>query len=73
MRWRSKHADMRLQHYRYWVIWRCPTVRFLDYQKVRQTEREKAQEVFGTAEEPTELATKVWAPIYLLSIDPCID
>ncbi|KAJ4423054.1 U2 snRNP complex subunit [Gnomoniopsis sp. IMI 355080] len=47
------------EHYRYWVIWRCPTVRFLDYQKVRQAEREKANAVFGTAEEPTELATKI--------------
>lgn len=57
---------MCLQHYRYWVIWRCPTVRFLDYQKVRQAEREKAETVFGTAEEPTELATKVWSlPIHL--------
>lgn len=31
----------------------------MDYQKVRQAEREKAETVFGTAEEPTELATKV--------------
>lgn len=34
-------------------------MRFLDYQKVRQAERTKATELFGTAEEPTELATKV--------------
>ena len=47
------------QNYRYWVLWRCPTVRFLDYQKVKQAEREKATELFGTAEEPTELASKV--------------
>ncbi|KAL2276959.1 hypothetical protein FJTKL_00279 [Diaporthe vaccinii] len=47
------------EHYRYWVVWRCPTVRFLDYQKVKQAEREKATELFGTAEEPTELASKI--------------
>lgn len=47
------------EHYRYWVVWRCPTVRFLDYQKVKQAEREKAAELFGTAEEPTELASKI--------------
>ncbi|KAK7738736.1 U2 snRNP complex subunit [Diaporthe eres] len=47
------------EHYRYWVVWRCPTMRFLDYQKVKQAEREKATELFGTAEEPTELASKV--------------
>lgn len=41
-------------------------MRFLDYQKVRQAEREKAKTVFGTAEEPTELATKVCTrPTYL--------
>lgn len=34
-------------------------MRFLDYQKVKQAEREKAEELFGTAEEPTELASKV--------------
>lgn len=34
-------------------------MRFLDYQKVKQAEREKATELFGTAEEPTELASKV--------------
>lgn len=34
-------------------------MRFLDYQKVKQAEREKAAELFGTAEELTELASKV--------------
>ncbi|KAK7749025.1 U2 snRNP complex subunit [Cytospora paraplurivora] len=47
------------EHYRYWVVWRCPTVRFLDYQKIKQAEREKAAELFGTAEELTELASKI--------------
>lgn len=37
-------------------------MRFLDYQKVKQAEREKATELFGTAEEPTELASKVGTP-----------
>ena len=47
------------QNYRYWIIWRCPTVRFLDFTKVRDVERKKAQELFGTTEEPTELANQV--------------
>ncbi|KAK4175329.1 leucine-rich repeat-domain-containing protein [Triangularia setosa] len=47
------------EHYRYWVLWRCPSVRFLDYQKVKEVEREKARELFGSAEEPTELALKI--------------
>jgi hypothetical protein len=50
---------MCLQNYRYWVIWRCPTVRYLDFVKVRDVERKKASELFGTADEPTELASKV--------------
>ena len=47
------------QHYRYWLIWRIPTVRFLDYQKVRDAERAQAKKLFGTLEEPTELASKI--------------
>jgi hypothetical protein len=47
------------QNYRYWIIWRCPTVRYLDFAKVRDVERKKAKELFGSAEEPTELASKV--------------
>ncbi|RMZ72549.1 U2 small nuclear ribonucleo A [Pyrenophora seminiperda CCB06] len=47
------------EYYRYWVIWRCPSVRFLDFTKVRDVERKKAQELFGTADEPTELATQI--------------
>ncbi|KAF2031488.1 small nuclear ribonucleo protein U2, A [Setomelanomma holmii] len=44
---------------RYWIIWRCPTVRFLDFAKVQDVERNKARELFGTADEPTELASKI--------------
>lgn len=48
-----------MQNYRYWVIWRCPTVRYLDFAKVKDVERKKAEELFGTSEEPTELASKI--------------
>ncbi|KEY70926.1 hypothetical protein S7711_00768 [Stachybotrys chartarum IBT 7711] len=47
------------EHYRYWVLWRCPSVRFLDFQKVKQAEREKGVELFGTTEQPTELAQQI--------------
>jgi U2 small nuclear ribonucleoprotein A' len=47
------------KNYRSWVLWRCPSVRFLDYQKVKDAERKRAVELFGTAEEPTALASKV--------------
>ncbi|OTA58310.1 L domain-like protein [Hypoxylon sp. EC38] len=47
------------EHYRYWVLWRCPAVRFLDFEKVKLAERQQAATLFGSAEEPTELASKI--------------
>ncbi|KAI1804216.1 L domain-like protein [Daldinia bambusicola] len=47
------------EHYRYWVLWRCPAVRFLDFEKAKDAERKQAATLFGTAEEPTELASKI--------------
>ncbi|KAL1877839.1 hypothetical protein VTK73DRAFT_8366 [Phialemonium thermophilum] len=47
------------EHYRYWVIWLCPTVRFLDFMKVKDAERHRAAELFGTVDNPTELATTI--------------
>ncbi|KAI2606935.1 L domain-like protein [Hypoxylon fragiforme] len=47
------------EHYRYWVLWRCPSVRLLDFQKVKHAERVQAATLFGTAAEPTELASKI--------------
>ncbi|EAA33128.1 U2 small nuclear ribonucleo protein A [Neurospora crassa] len=47
------------ENYRYWVLWLCPQVRFLDYVKVKDAERQKAKELFGTADEPTELAKTI--------------
>lgn len=41
------------------MIWSFSNLRFLDYQKVREVERTQANELFGTAEEPTELAAKI--------------
>lgn len=34
-------------------------MRFLDYQKVKDAERRQAEELFGTAAEPSELANKI--------------
>jgi len=59
--WQEVNTGMK-QNYRYWVLWRCPSVRFLDYQKVKDAERNKAKELFGTVEEPTELASTVRLP-----------
>ncbi|EEY14819.1 U2 small nuclear ribonucleoprotein A [Verticillium alfalfae VaMs.102] len=49
----------RKENYRYWVLWRCPGVRFLDYVKVKDAERQRAVALFGTADEPTALASKI--------------
>ncbi|EMR69334.1 putative u2 small nuclear ribonucleoprotein a protein [Eutypa lata UCREL1] len=47
------------ENYRYWAVWRCRSVRFLDYAKVKDAERKRAEELFGTPEEPTELASQL--------------
>lgn len=49
----------KLQHYRSYLIWSIPSLRYLDYRRVRDTERESAKEEFGTAEELTELAKQI--------------
>ncbi|KAJ5939322.1 U2 small nuclear ribonucleoprotein A [Penicillium verhagenii] len=49
----------RKENYRYWVIWLVPSVRFFDYQKVKDAERAKAKELFGTFEEQSALASKI--------------
>ncbi len=40
-------------------------MRFLDYLKVKEAERERGRELFGTEEEPTALAAKVRLPNFL--------
>ena len=47
------------EHYRYWVIFQCPGVRFLDFQKVKDAERQRAKELFRTKENLTDLGNKV--------------
>lgn len=49
------------ENYRYWIIARCPKVRFLDFQKVKDSERSKAAELFGTIAEPSEAAQTILA------------
>ncbi|KAI0161805.1 L domain-like protein [Hypoxylon sp. FL1284] len=47
------------EHYRHWILWRCPSVRFLDFEKVKDAERKQAAELFGSADEPTALASGI--------------
>ena len=39
----------------------APQIRFLDYQKVKDAERTKAKEIFGTHAAPTEAAQSILA------------
>jgi U2 small nuclear ribonucleoprotein A' len=36
-----------------------PSIRFLDFQKVKDVERHKAKDLFGTDEEPSALVSKI--------------
>ncbi|KAF3934357.1 Centriolin [Dactylella cylindrospora] len=49
----------RKENYRLFVIWKCPTVRYLDYERVRDAERKEAAKLFGTEEDPSQLAAKI--------------
>ncbi|VVT57587.1 uncharacterized protein SAPINGB_P005770 [Magnusiomyces paraingens] len=47
-------------YYRLWVIWQNPHIRVLDFQKVKDAERVRAKELFGTSpDQPTELAAQI--------------
>ena len=41
------------------MIWSMPSLRFLDYRRIRESERDDAKELFGTISEPTDLASKI--------------
>ncbi|KAF1993213.1 U2 small nuclear ribonucleo protein A [Amniculicola lignicola CBS 123094] len=49
------------ENYRLWVIWLNPAIRFFDFQKVKLAERQQAEKLFGTQDEPTEYATEILA------------
>ncbi|KAK9480804.1 leucine-rich repeat-domain-containing protein [Lipomyces japonicus] len=46
------------EHYREYIIWRIPSVRILDFEKIKNSERDSASKLFGTSDEPTSLAKK---------------
>ncbi|KAK5103545.1 U2 snRNP complex subunit [Lithohypha guttulata] len=47
------------EHYRLYMIWSIPSIRFLDYERVREIERDEAKELFGTSSTPSELVAKI--------------
>jgi U2 small nuclear ribonucleoprotein A' len=55
---KERHAN-RLQNYRLYIIHLLPSLRFLDFQRIRDAERKQSADLFGTLESPTELAAKI--------------
>ncbi|KAF2771493.1 L domain-like protein [Teratosphaeria nubilosa] len=51
----------RREHYRYYLLWRAPHIRFLDFHKVKDAERAKATDLFGTHHAPSALAQQIMA------------
>ncbi|KAK6540417.1 U2 snRNP complex subunit [Orbilia ellipsospora] len=49
----------RKENYRLFVVWTCPTVRYLDYERVKDAERKEAEKLFGTQDDPTPAAAKI--------------
>ncbi|KAJ1994722.1 U2 snRNP complex subunit [Dimargaris cristalligena] len=48
------------KHYRSWVIWRLPSVRVLDFQRIKQKERQDAAKLFSVGKgEMTSLAKSI--------------
>ncbi|KAI9598196.1 L domain-like protein [Syncephalis fuscata] len=53
----------RREHYREFLIWRCPALRVIDFQRIRDKERVSAKKLFETAEgELTSLAKSIIEP-----------
>ncbi|CDR40047.1 CYFA0S04e02476g1_1 [Cyberlindnera fabianii] len=46
-------------HYREFVVWLCPSLEVLDFEKVSKKERERSTELFGSKDEPTALAQQL--------------
>ncbi|KAI8057882.1 L domain-like protein [Syncephalis plumigaleata] len=54
---------IRRDHYREFLIWRCPTLRVIDFQRIRDKERVAAKKLFETTEgELTSLAKSIIEP-----------
>lgn len=46
-------------YYRLYILWLAPQIRVLDFERVRDSERNQAKQLFGTLDDPTELVAKV--------------
>lgn len=55
----SGNPIMLMEHVREFVIWCLPHLKVLNFERVRQSERERCLELFGPRDEPSELADKL--------------
>lgn len=46
-------------YYRLYILWLAPQIRVLDFERVRDSERDQAKKLFGTLADPTELVASV--------------
>ncbi|CAO3573791.1 unnamed protein product [Mortierella alpina] len=49
------------KYYRSWVVWKLPSVRVLDFQKVKKAERQEAKKLFEGKSGPSALAESIAA------------
>lgn len=55
----NENAITEQSNYRIIMAWLIPSLKVLDFTKVKQSERERGLEIFGTIEEPTTLGKQV--------------
>ncbi|KAF6766084.1 leucine-rich repeat-domain-containing protein [Ephemerocybe angulata] len=61
------------KYYREWLAWRIPSLRVLDFQKIRDKERAAAKALFMTAEQKeTALATSIIANVSTRAAKPAL-
>ncbi|KXL50902.1 hypothetical protein M433DRAFT_151028 [Acidomyces richmondensis BFW] len=59
------------EHYRTYLLWLAPQIRFLDFQKVKDAERALARDLFGPSPDaPTDLARSIRAAAHRSSTAP---
>ncbi|KAK3821458.1 MAG: small nuclear ribonucleoprotein U2A [Benniella sp.] len=49
------------KYYREWVVWKIPSVRVLDFNKIKKTERDRAKKLFEGKSGPSALAESIAA------------
>ncbi|ODQ77176.1 hypothetical protein BABINDRAFT_163689 [Babjeviella inositovora NRRL Y-12698] len=50
---------IKVEHYRLFALWAIPSLKILDFEKIKDAERRAATALFGTLSEPSALATSI--------------